>query len=104
MSGISDEEFETMLADVDEAAERAASALDGRFSEIYRQLRGLSPEEINDITPGASDQKEYERLLALVQQATTRNMTQAELATRIRQLGDTALKIAKKSQILVGLL
>ncbi|WP_394692385.1 hypothetical protein [Hyphobacterium sp.] len=102
MTGISDEEFEAMLAEIDRAAERAEATLNGRFASIYRELRGLSPEDINDITPDTSDQKEYEKLMALVQEATQRNLSQAQLVDRIRQLGNTAVTIAKKTNNLAN--
>ncbi len=104
MSGMTDEEFNAMLADLNTAADKAGRAMDGRFSEIYKQLRALSPEEIDGITPDTTDQQEYERLMALVQEATSRNMSQAELVDRIKQLGETAKAIAKKTTALAGLL
>lgn len=94
---MSDEiDLDQMFAEMDAAANRAQRTLDGRFGSIYRELRGLSPEEINDITPDTTDQKEYERIMALVQQATDQNMDQAQLVERIREMGDVAKKIARK--------
>lgn len=92
--------FEAMEA----AAKRAENTLNGKFGNIYRELRGLSPEEIDNITPDASDQKEYERLMALVQQATQQNLDQAQLATRVRALGDVAMRIAYKVPSLARLI
>lgn len=100
MNGISDDEFQKMLDALDVAAGKAYSALDGEFEEFYRQLRALSPEEIDTITPDISDQVDYERLLALVQEATERNLSQAQLASRIKALGQTAVEIAKKTTAL----
>lgn len=94
---MSDEiDLEQMFAEMDAAADRAERTLEGRFGSIYRELRGLSPEEINEITPDITDQKEYERLIALVQQASDQNMEQAQLVERIREMGDVAKKIARK--------
>lgn len=104
MNGITDEEFDAMLADLDAAAQRAAEALDGRFSTIYKELRALSPEDINTITPDTTDQREYERLIALVQEATARNLSQAQLIDRINALGETAKTIARKINALAGLI
>lgn len=96
-------DLERMFAEMDAAADRAERTLDGRFGSIYRELRGLSPEEINDITPDATDQKEYERLIALIQQATDKNMDQAQLLERIREMGDVAQKIARRVSSLSSL-
>ena len=86
------------------AADRAVITLNGRYGDIYRGLRSLSPEEIDSITPDATDQKEYERMIEAVQQATEKNLSQAELVARIRALGDVAVKIAKKAPKLAAIL
>lgn len=89
-------DLDEMFAEMDKAADRAEKALDGRFSDIYKQLRNLSPEDINSITPDTTDQKEYERLITLVQVATERNLNQAQLIERIHDMGDVAISIARK--------
>ena len=101
MSGEMD--LDQIFAEMDAAANRAERTLDGRFGSIYRELRGLSPEQINDITPDTRDQKEYERLIALVQQATDQNMDQAQLVDRIREMGGVAQKIARRVSSLASL-
>ena len=83
-------------AEMNAAADRAEIALNGRFSGIYKELRALTPDEIDDITPDTEDQKEYERLMALVQEATVKNIEQAELINRVQELGEVAIKIAKR--------
>lgn len=101
---MSDEiDLDQMFAEMDAAASRAERTLEGRFGAIYRELRRLSPEEIDEITPGTTDQKEYERLIALVQQATDQNIDQAQLVERIREMGDVAQKIARRVTSLSGL-
>jgi len=101
MSGEMD--LDQIFAEMDAAANRAERTLDGRLGSIYRELRGLSPEQINDITPDTRDQKEYERLIALVQQATDQNMDQAQLVDRIREMGGVAQKIARRVSSLASL-
>jgi diacylglycerol kinase family enzyme len=96
-------DLDDMFAEMDRAADRAERALNGQFSEIYKQLRSLSPEEIDSITPDTTDQKEYERMIALVQEATERNLDQAQLVERIRGLGDIAINIARKVPTLAAL-
>lgn len=86
------------------AADRAEAALEGQFADIYRELRSLTPEEIDGITPDTRDQKEYERMIALVQDATTKNIEQADLVQRVKELGDVAVKIAMKVPALARLL
>jgi diacylglycerol kinase family enzyme len=96
-------DLDDMFAEMDRAADRAERALDGQFSEIYKQLRSLSPDEIDSITPDTTDQKEYERMIALVQEATERNLNQAQLVERIKSLGDIAINIARKVPSLAAL-
>jgi diacylglycerol kinase family enzyme len=96
-------DLDDMFAEMDRAADRAERALDGQFSEIYKQLRSLSPDEIDSITPDTTDQKEYERMIALVQEATERNLNQAQLVERIKGLGDVAITIARKVPSLAAL-
>lgn len=88
--------LDDMFAEMDAAADRAEATLNGQHGAIYRELRGLTPEEIDGITPDTADQKEYERLMALVEQATKQNMDNAQLVERVKQLGDVALAIARK--------
>lgn len=91
-------------SEMNAAADRAEVALNGKFGAIYREMRALTPEEIDDITPDATDQREYERLIALVQEATSKNIDQAELVDRVKALGATAIKIANKVRSLAPLL
>jgi len=89
-------DLDAMFAEMDAAADRAEAALNGKFAEFYKGLRKLSPEEIDEITPDTADQKEYERLIALVQAATEKNLSQAQLIQRVKALGDVAIRIAKR--------
>ena len=97
-------DLDAMFAEMDAAAARAKTAMDGKFGDIYKELRALSPAEIDEITPDTTDQQEYERLIALVQQATQQNLDQAQLVERVKALGGTAVAIAKKVSGLATLL
>lgn len=97
-------EWDAMFAEMESAADRAERTLNGQFSQIYKGLRNLSPEEIDSITPDTTDQKEYERLIALVQEATERNLDQAQLVDRIKDMGVVAISIARKVPSLSALI
>lgn len=101
MSGLTLDELND---EVNRKVNDAIATWHGSYSQIYRELRNLSPEEIDDITPDITDQQEYERLIAIVQEASKRNMSQAELAERIRTLSETAQKIVKMVPSLAMLL
>lgn len=51
-----------------------------------------------------ADQNEYERLIALVKEATQQNLGQAALVGRIKELGDVAIRIARRVPSLASLI
>lgn len=83
---------------------KGREAFEGKFGEHLNELMGLSTEEIDAITPDATDLQEYDRLIAVVRQASRHNLTQAQLRANIKALGDVAVTIAKKSAKLATLL
>ena len=89
--------FEDLFADAD-------AVFDGTYSEELNQLLGLSKEEINKLTPDTKDLKTYNILIKIVEQASKDNLTQAQLVENIKELGELAIKIAKKIPSLKGLL
>jgi len=94
---------DALFAAMERAADRAQRTLDGRFGEIYRDLRNLTPEQLDGIMPASDHQKEYERLVALVQEASERNLGQAELRDHIGALGEVAKRMARNLPGLAGL-
>ncbi len=99
-----DVDLDAMFEEMDRAAARAREALNGRYADTYKELRGLSREEIDSITPDTTDQEVYEQLMALVQEATRQNVEQAKLVERIEALGNVAIAIAKKVPSLAAVL
>ena len=85
--------------DADLAGDQKAGreAFEGRYKSQLDQLMGLSRDEIDAITPDATDLQVYAQLIAVVKQASRHNLDQAELVNRIKALGDVAVTIAKKS-------
>jgi len=79
-------------------------AFEGEFADELDELMGLSREEIDAITPDATDLQEYDRLIAVVKQASRHNLSQAQLVDNIKALGEVAVSIAKKSGKLAALL
>jgi hypothetical protein len=67
-------------------------------------LLGLSKDEIDAITPGTTDLKMYSVLIKVVEKASKENMSQAELMDHIKDLGEVAIKIAKKLPSFAALL
>jgi hypothetical protein len=76
--------------------DQANAAFNGEYADELAALHGLSKEEIDSVTPGTTDLATYSVLLQVVTDASTKNLSQAELITNIKSLGDVAVKIARK--------
>lgn len=74
----------------------ADEAFDGKYQEELNDLSGLSKEEIDSVTPGTEDLRVYSVLTKVVEEASRKNLSQAELIENIKELGEVAVKIAKK--------
>lgn len=84
-------------------AQKADESFNGKYKEALDQLTGLSKDEINSVTPDTEDSRTYSVLLKVVEEASRKNLTQAELVDDIKELGDVAIKIAKKIPKLASL-
>ena len=75
------------------ALQESHDAFMGQHKEAVGALSGLSRAEIDAIVPGALDLQKYDELMLLVRKASSRNMDSAELAGRIRDLGEVAVDL-----------
>ena len=73
---------------------------DAAFSSMYaaelKQLKGLSKEEINTIVPASNSMQVYQALVEIIEKASKDNLAQAQLMSKIKGLGTSAINIAKK--------
>lgn len=76
--------------------EQADQAFNGEYGDELNALHGLSKDEIDSVVPGTTDLATYSVLLKVVSDASTKNLSQAELISNIKSLGDIAVTIAKK--------
>lgn len=83
--------FDDLFEDADQAFNN-----DESFKEKLASFKGLTEEEISAIVPDTTSRDIYNKIAKLVDKATATNMTQAELITNIKTLGQTAINIAKK--------
>ena len=81
----------------------AAFDKDKNYQEKLNAFKGLSEEQINAITPDTLSKESYEKIVTLVNKATETNMSQADLISNIKILGETAVSIAKKIPALATL-
>jgi|LGOV01.1.fsa_nt_gb hypothetical protein len=72
----------------------------GEYAEELKALQGLSKDEIGDITPDNTDIEIYRKLIAIIEEASERNYTQADLLEEVKELGEIAITIAKKVPVL----
>jgi|GEM_PF-810161 len=76
--------------------EEADAAFDGLYAEQLLELTKMSAEEFDSVSPGNDSNKTYTILMKVVEEASKRNLQQAELAEDIKELGDQAISLAKK--------
>jgi hypothetical protein len=74
----------------------ADAAFSGMYSAELKQLKGLSKEEINAIVPASNSMQTYQALIEIVEKASEDNLAQAQLILKIKGLGASAIKLAKK--------
>lgn len=74
----------------------ADAAFNGMYKDELNRLLGMSKEEIDTIVPGTTDLQTYSVLIKVVEEASKKNLSQAQLIENIKKLGDVAVKIAKK--------
>jgi hypothetical protein len=82
----------------------ADTAFSGTYKNQLNDLMGLSKNEIEEVSPdGLTDMSTYSKLIDVVKQASKDNISQADLISNIKTLGQTAVNIAKKVPTLAGL-
>ena len=87
------EEFKKKLQ---EKMSQNRRAFEGRYIKELNGLISLSKAEIDEITPDTTDLQIYDALISVVKEASAANISQGELKERIMELGEIAIKIAKK--------
>lgn len=80
---------------VDASLKRTQESFEGKYANELGGLLGLSREQIAEVVPGLEGQQEYSRLISVVEEASRMNVSQANLRSQIKSLGENALQIAK---------
>jgi hypothetical protein len=81
--------FDDMFAEADEA-------FDCKYQNELDELTSLLKEELSLLTPNSTNEGVYSALIVLVSQASKENLAQAQLIDRIKEMGETAIELAKK--------
>jgi tRNA U54 and U55 pseudouridine synthase Pus10 len=79
-----------------ESFANADVAFNGIYAAELKQLKGLSKEEINAIVPASNSMQTYQALVEIAEKASEDNLSQAQLILKIKSLGTSAVKLAKK--------
>lgn len=87
-----------------EKFKQADAAFKGIYKNELEELMGLSKREIDSLTPDGTDLRVYTVLTEVVKEASSENISQAELVNNIKDLGEVAIRIAKKIPGLATLL
>lgn len=74
----------------------ADDSFNSKYADELNELKGLSASEIASIEPGTTGKETYQKLINVVEQASKENLSQADLLNNIKELGTTAVSIAKK--------
>jgi hypothetical protein len=89
---------------VRQALKNADASFRGEYASELKDLLGLSQEEIDRLTPDATDLAVYHQLITVVEEASRSNVSQAQLRSQIKGLGAMAVQIAKKVTGLAAIL
>jgi hypothetical protein len=70
-------------------------AFKGTYRVHLHELLGLSDEEIAEACPDVRAVQDFNTLIAVVSEASRKNLSHADLANQIKSLGANAVNIAK---------
>lgn len=82
----------------------ANAAFSGEYKNELEKLTGLSKKEIDSVSPGTENMATYSVLIKVVEKASKKKLSEAKLVADIKELGDVAVKIAKKVPGLAAIL
>jgi hypothetical protein len=88
-------DMEAFKKALDEDLKQNETVFKGKYSEQLQELLGLTDAEIKEVCPGAQAAQDYDKLIAVVREASRSNLSQADLANQIKALGANAVQIAK---------
>jgi hypothetical protein len=87
---------EKMRKELQAIIRKNRAAFEGEYGAQVQELLALSRDDIDAITPDGADLAVYDQLIEVVKGASRKNISQAQLRARIRELGDVAVTIAKR--------
>ena len=82
--------------DLTRIIDETRAEFEGKYGEELQALLGLSMEELEEIAPRLESTEVYAQLIAVVRNASAKNLSVARLKARIRALGEVAVALARK--------
>jgi PHP family Zn ribbon phosphoesterase len=82
--------------DLTRIIDETRAEFEGKYGEELKALLELSAEELEEIAPRLESTEVYAQLIAVVRNASVKNLSVARLKARIRALGEVAVAIARK--------
>ena len=82
--------------DLTRIIDETRAEFEGKYGEELQALLGLSTDELEEIAPRLESTEVYAQLIAVVRNASAKNLSVARLRARIRTLGEVAVAIARK--------
>lgn len=104
MADESEFDLEAFKEDLELTLEKSRAAFKGKYKAELNALAGLSREEVDAITPDATDLEIYDQLMTVVKEASRVNLTEVEFKAQVHRLGHIAFQIARKVPSLAALL
>ena len=80
-----------------EAASEAAGLLDDEIGAVMKKAG-----RIDELKPETADAETYEELARVVREATSRNLSIAELKANVEALGNSAISIFREMSVIAG--
>jgi hypothetical protein len=82
--------------DLTRIIDETRAEFEGKYGEELQALLGLSTDELEEIAPRLESTEVYAQLIAVVRNASAKNLSVARLRARIRTLGEVAVAIAEE--------
>lgn len=89
-------DFDESLKDLEGLSEEAAAETDEALKAELNKLKSMTRTDLEKLRPQVTDQETYDKLIAVVKEATERNEDIAQIVTRVKGLGGAAVSLAKK--------
>jgi transposase len=86
-----------MRAELEKQSEDAAIETDEMLSEELDALKKATAADMESLKPKITDKGTYDKLIDAVKESTDKNESLAQLETRLKTLGTTAIKVAKEA-------